>query len=87
MQDGGGESVRRDERDGGAVREEGVQSAAAASGDGLAEGERLDDGSSERLAVGAGDDDIGGGDFGKGGSVRRVEDQRIVQSKIAGRLP
>ena len=47
------EFVRRDEGDGGAVREKGVQPAAAAGGDWFAEGERLDDGSAERLAVGA----------------------------------
>ena len=66
--------------------EQAVQSAAAAGGDGLAEGERLDDGSAERLAVGAGDDDIGGGDFGQGGSVHRVEGQRIVQPEFGSHL-
>ena len=86
MQDGVVEFARRDEGDGGAVREKGVQSAATAGGDWFAEGERLDDGSAERLAVGAGDDDIGGGDFGQGGSVRCVERQRIVQAELGSHL-
>ena len=77
------EFARRDEGDGGAVREKGVQPAAAASGDGFAEGERLDDGSAKRLDVVVSCSD---GDFGQGGSVRRVEGQRIVQSEFGSHL-
>ena len=72
-------------RDGGkcrAISEKCVQTAAATGGDRLAEGEGLDDRAAERLAIGAGDDDIGGGDFGQGGFVRRVKCQYIVYSKL-----
>ena len=71
-------------RDGGkrgAVCKEGVETAALAGDDGLAEGKGFDDGPSERFAVRTGDDDIGGGDFGQGGFVGGVEGKDVIQSK------
>ena len=76
-------------RDGGKCRassEKCVQSTAVTSGDWLAKGECFDDGTAERLAIGTRDDDIGGGDFGQGGFVHRVEGQNIVQSKLGSCL-
>ena len=81
LQDSFLQFFKRDGGKSGAVRKQRVQSASLAGYDGLAEGEGFDDDTAERFAVGTGDNDIGGGDFGQGGFIGGVEGKDIIQSK------